>query len=250
MTENPSVLFLQETKLGRQGRIKTPCSKPYSWYELHRTQNAEKGVNGGGIAIGVLNMLDPSYLSEGNDEAEALTVEIWVEGFPIRLIRGYGPQEYDKKERKEAFWNYLNSETQKAQQDGAGLIIQMDGNLWAGKEIVPNDPKNQNQNGKYFDQFLQKNSHLSVANALQMCKGGITRVRHTKNDTEESILDFFIVCNQILPLVTTMEIDTKGEITLARYKGRIVKTDHRMLKLEVDLEFHDIKRHERSETFM
>ena len=46
-----------------------------------------------------------------------------------------------------------------------------------------------------------------------------------------------------------MEIDTKGEITLARYKGRIVKTDHRMLKLEVDLEFHDIKRHERSETF-
>ena len=145
----------------------------------------KKGVNGGGIAIGVLNILDPSYLSEGNDEAEALTVEIWVEGFPIRLICGYGQQEYDKKERKEAFWNYLNSETQKAQQDGAGLIIQMDGNLWAGKEIVPNDPKKQNQNGKYFDQFLQKNSHLSVANALQMCKGGITRVRHTKNYTEE-----------------------------------------------------------------
>ena len=185
LTEKPSVLFLQETKLGRQGRIKTPCSKPYSWYELHRTQSAEKGANGGGLAIGVLDILDPSWLSEGNDDAEALTVEMWVQGFSIRLICGYGPQEYDRKERKEAFWTYLNSEAQKAQQDGAALIIQMDGNLWAGKEIVPNDPKNQNQNGKYFDQFLKKNPHLSVANALDICKGGITQTRHTKNSIEE-----------------------------------------------------------------
>ena len=108
-------------------------------------------------------------------------MEIWAQGFPIRLICGYGPQEYDRKERKEAFWTYLNSEAQKAQQDGAALIIQMDGNLWAEKEIVPNDPKNQNQNGKYFDQFLKKNTHLSVANALDICKGGINQTRHTKN---------------------------------------------------------------------
>ena len=55
----------------------------------------KKGVNGGGIAIGVCNILDPSWLSEGDDEAEAMAVEIWIEGFPIRLICGYGPQEYD-----------------------------------------------------------------------------------------------------------------------------------------------------------
>ena len=46
-----------------------------------------------------------------------------------------------------------------------------------------------------------------------------------------------------------MQIDSKGEITLARYKSRIVKTDHRMLKLEIDLEFHDNKKHDRSVVF-
>ena len=38
--------------------------------------------------IGVINHLDPSWMSEGDDEAEALTVEILVEGFlPDMWIR-------------------------------------------------------------------------------------------------------------------------------------------------------------------
>ena len=96
----PSVLFIQETHLQRPGRIKNPSSNKYTWYELIRTNEALKGEKGGGIAIGVLNVLQPSWISEGDDEAEAITVEIWVNGFPIRLICGYGPQEYDKKKQK------------------------------------------------------------------------------------------------------------------------------------------------------
>ena len=72
--------------------------------------------------IGVINHLDPSQISEGDDEAEALTVEIWVDGFLIRLICGYGPQKNDDKKRKEILWKYLNVEVQKAKDDGAGLI--------------------------------------------------------------------------------------------------------------------------------
>ena len=95
---------MQETKLGRSGRIKTPSSiSLYTWLELHRTKKAEKGQGGGGIALGVMNCLDPSWISEGDDDMEALTVEIWVDGFPIRLICGYRPQEYDPKERKDKF---------------------------------------------------------------------------------------------------------------------------------------------------
>ena len=141
ISESSSVLFFQEIKSGRPGKIKTPSSKQYTWYELHRTKMAEKGEMGGGLAIGVLNILDPSWISEGDDEAEALTVEIWLEGFPVRLICGYGPQEYDKKDRKDKFWDYLSTKSKKAKNDGAGLIIQMDGNLWAGSEIIPKDIK-------------------------------------------------------------------------------------------------------------
>ena len=247
-SESPSVLFFQETKSDRSGRIKTPSSKEFSWYE-HRSKEAEKGKMGDGLAIGVLNMLDPSYVSEGDDAAEVITVEIWMEGSPVRLVCGYGPQEYDRKERKKSFWSYLNSESQKAKEDGAGLIFQMDGNLWAGNKIIPSDVKVQNQNGKYFEEFLFQNQHLSVLNALQPCEGDITRVRHTTEHTEESILDFFIVCNQILPVVTKMKIDKNGETTLTRFRGKTVKSDHKMLKLEIDLNFHEPIKHERKEVF-
>ena len=192
--EKPSVMFLQETKLLRAGRIKTPSSMKYTWYELHRTEHAEKGHMGGGIALGVPNDLQPSWISEGNDNIEALTVEIWLQGFPTRLVYAYGPQESDRKEQKDMFWNYLNSETQNAYKDGAGFILQIDGNFWAGKDIIPADPHKQNQNERLFEQFLVKNPSLSVVNASPLCDGSITRERHTTNGKEKGILDFFVVC--------------------------------------------------------
>ena len=110
---------MQETKVGRIGRIKVPSNSKYTWYELVRSQGAVKGVKGGGLALGVLNSLDPSFISEGDDDAEALTVEIWAGGFPIRLICGYGQQEGDKMERKNMFWKYVNEEVHNARNDGA-----------------------------------------------------------------------------------------------------------------------------------
>lgn len=86
-------------------------------------------------------------------------------------------------------------------------------------------------------------------NALELCEGSITRVRHTKERIEKTILDFFIVCDQILPLVSNMKIDCEGEITLTQFNGKVVRSDHRMLKLDVDLVFHKEKNHERNELF-
>ena len=66
---------------------------------------------------------------------------------------------------------------------------------------------------------------------LKICEGKIAREKKTKRGTERSILDFFLVCDQILPLVSRMVVDEKGEIALTKYKrGIIVKTDHHTLK--------------------
>ena len=198
----------------------------------------------------MLNCLEPSWISEGDDDAEALTIEIWIEGFPIRLVCGYGPQEGDRKERKNKFWEYINNETQNAKKEGAGFILQMDGNLWAGKGIIKDDPNTQNQNGKLFQNYLCSNPNLSVVNALPVCEGMITRKRHTTKGTEVGVLDFFVVCEKILPLVTKMVIDEAGESALTRYRGgKVVKADHNMLKMEVNLTFHMDNRHERRELF-
>ena len=247
--EKPSAIFLQETRLGRAGRIKTPSSLKYSWYELHRTEKAEKGVKGGGIAIGVLQALEPSWISKGDDVTEALTIEIWLDNFPVRLVCGYAPQEYDSKDRKAAFWEYLNTEIHKAAAGGAGIIIQMDGNLWAGENIIKGDLRVQNQNGKLFEQFLNIHPNISVINALPICEGKFTRITTTKSGTSKSILDFFLVCDKILPFVTKMKIDEKGETSLTKYKKGVVKADHNMLTLDIDLRFHPEKQHERLELF-
>ena len=232
--ESTSAIFFQETKVGRSGRIKTPSSTQYTWYKINRTKNAEKVEKGGGVAIGVLNILEPSWVSEGDDNAEAIAIEIWVEGFPIRLICAYGPQEYDDKTRKVKFWEYLNREVQNVQTEGAGIIIQMDGNLWAGDRINPWDPK-----PKMFEEFLLKNNTISVVNASPLCQEKFTRIRNMKNRTQQKTCnDYFLVCDQIEPLVSKMLIDEGNEIALTRYRGKVVQTDHKMLKLEVNLSFH------------
>ena len=101
--------------------------------------------------------------------------DIFVKEMKIRCCVAYGCQETDKVENKDDFWQYLDGEVTEANNGGAGLIIHMDGNLWAGNQIIPNDPRPQNRNGKLFEDFLLKNSHLTVVNSLDLCEGLITR---------------------------------------------------------------------------
>ena len=98
----------------------------------------------------------------------------------------YGPQENLSPEKKEAFWNYLDTEVSEAEKNGAGLICHFDGNLWAGSNIIPGDPREQNRNGQLFEQFLRRNPNLSVVNGLPQCKGVITRSRFKGIKKEES----------------------------------------------------------------
>ena len=143
--------------------------------------------NGGGLALGCIQDLNPVWVREGEGDIEALSVEISVKNMKIRCSVAYGFQENEIIEKKNNFWKYLDEEVLNAKYNGSGLIIQMDGNLWAGSQIIPNDPRQQNRNGKLFEEFLSRNSHLCVVNALDLCEGVISRSRNS----EESILDFF-----------------------------------------------------------
>ena len=79
----------------------------------------------------------------------------------------------------------MSEEVHNARNDGAAIIIQMDGNLWAGGDIIKGDPKSLNVNGKLFQKFLSQHPYLSVTNALPKCEGKITRRRHMINGTQE-----------------------------------------------------------------
>ena len=80
-----------------------------------------------------------------------------------------------------------------AQQSDAGFVLQLDGNLWAGDSIIPGDPRPQNRNGRMFQNFLERNPHLTVVNSLPICEGLITRKRIRGEQVEVSVSDF--VCS-------------------------------------------------------
>ena len=229
----PSVFFVQETKLQDVGKIKVDN---YVIFEKVR----ENRDGGGGVALGCIKELKPVWVREGIDKVEALSVNIFVKDMKIRCCVAYGCQETDKVENKDAFWQYLDEEVIEATDTGAGLVIQFDGNLWAGKHIIPNDPRPQNRNGKLFEQFLTRNSHLTVVNALDLCEGLITRSRLRDGHLEESVLDFFVVCHLVLPFITRMVIDIDKKYILTNYKpvqngGKAANSDHTTEYVDMDL---------------
>ena len=243
---NPSIFFIEETKLKQQGKLN--IEKPFVIYELNR-----KEKNGGGIAIGVKEQLKPIWISEGNDDLEILVVEVDISNIRVRCVGGYGPQENDVIQKKKAFWDRLSNEVHDATENEAGFLLQMDGNLWVGKEVVKDDPNSCNQNGKLFKDFLKKHPHLHVVNSLELCEGVITRRRITVKKEEKSVLDFFVVCDVVLQFIDKMVVDEDKLYALSNYKtvkGKSYKkdSDHNTTYLELSVNIPKI-RAERREIF-
>ena len=144
-------------------------------------------------------------------------------------------------EKKEAFWKFIEEEVESAWNSGSGFILQFDGNLWAGPELIPGDPRQQNKNGKLFQEFLNRNPNLHVVNALPLCEGLITRSCVKENRVEKSVLDFFVVCTRVLPHITTMVIDEEKKFILTNYKNarngaKAIDTDHFTEYMDVNLQ--------------
>jgi exonuclease III len=141
--ENPSAFCIQETKLKKVTQIRTESYKNYTIYELLR-----KNSNGGGLCIGVQNYLKPVWVGQGDDEVEALAVEIWFDDLPIRIVTAYGPQVGDSVERKLKFWDFIEREANNTSESGSGFILQKDSNAHLGKDVIKKGPNDQNSNGR------------------------------------------------------------------------------------------------------
>ena len=77
---------------------------------------------------------------------------------------------------------------------------------------------------------------------MPQCEGLVTRRRICNGVVEESVLDFFIVCNRVLPFVKKMVIDEEKKYILTNYKqakkgGKAVDSDHFTEYMDIDLNF-------------
>ena len=192
------------------------------------------------------NLYNPFLPKQLNSQVKSLNYETC-----LNLWFSKKNQENDVTEKKDAFRAYLEEDVVRTDASGSGLVKHFDGNLWAGENIVPGDPRKQNRNGKLFEDFLLRNPQLTVVDSLPLCKGLITRRRLREGKLEESILDFFVVCAQVLPYIISMEIDESKKYVLTNYEQarKVSDTDHATEILDVDMEILVEKPWKRREIF-
>ena len=69
---------------------------------------------------------ESTFISEGDDDTEVISVLVTIGNMPIRIIVGYGVQENAQKEKKEKFWDHIEKEIIDAEKEEQGIILQMD----------------------------------------------------------------------------------------------------------------------------
>ena len=87
------VTMQEQTKCSEYGQLKLDGSYIYE----HLRSNRE----GGGVALRASKELNPAFVSDGGEEAEAVTVTIHLKGMAMNVISAYGPLENVLK----ASWN-------------------------------------------------------------------------------------------------------------------------------------------------
>ena len=241
---SPVVYFLQETKTRFKNKLKYPN---YTFFEHIR-----KTCGGGGLITAVHNSLHPVLISDVEEDIEVMVVESKIDDIKVRLINGYGPQEANEVDSIK-FMNKIDLEVKAAKLAGAFICIELDANSKLGKDIIKGDPKEQSRNGKLLEEVINNND-LVVVNASNICEGVITRHRQTVNGTEESVLDYFIVCQNFFNLIIKMTIDQERKFSLCSYSKRngnlnIKKSDHNLLYLEVRKSWKSVVKNKREEIY-
>ena len=143
-------------------------------------------------------------------------------------------------------WDFLEVEAKEAETLEQGLVIQIDANAHLGPTVLKGDPNLMNPNGKMFAEFLEQHPAITVVNRLDLCEGLITRKRSTIKGVEESVLDFFLVNQNMSQYLTKMRIDEEEQYSLTNISQKklattTTKSDHRTLILDLNLNFRKIK---------
>ena len=235
---NATIITMQETKYSQSGQMKFDGFYTY--------ENLRSNKEGGGVALSARKELNPAFVCDGGSTVEAITVDIHLNTMALSVTSAYGPQNNSLESTKKAFWSYLTEQAQRAEASGKGFILQGDLNSWLGSDLLPGDEKPQNRNGKLFQAFLEENKLICV-NSLPLTKGLITRKRRYLDETRQSTIDFYVVCDKVLPYVSSMEIvnDKKHNLTnysLLNKKSEAISSDHAPLIMEVKLEVRAVQK--------
>ena len=241
---NPAVILLQETKYKTKGKLRL---EGFEIFEQLRENNNE----GGGLMSIIHKNLSPIQIPD--EHQEFLIVDIFEKFGSIRTINCYGPQENWSMEARTGFFIELESRIISARQNEKLICIEFDANSKIGQEIIPGDPNIMSPNGKLLFDIL-KRQNLVIVNATEKCEGIITRYKKTVKGVEQSVIDYFVVCQELYKNVLKMQIDDKRQYVLSRFykyktKTTTVESDHNILILYLSFKLNQKIQKERREIY-
>ena len=130
---------------------------------------------------------------------------------------------------------------------------QLDANAKFGKKIIPNDPHEISANGRLLLSLVER-MNLVIVNSTMKCHGTITRMKKVKNNVEESVLEYFLVCQNFYLMINSMIIDEERKYVLTKYTKKkcnsfITESDHNPLIIDIDVFWNSKIKPDRTEIF-
>lgn len=215
-------MTVTETKKKGTGEITLQEGHTFIFAGVPKEKHAAAGV---GCII-------QNKLTKGISKWEAhserlLTIEMQIDNKITTIIAAYGPNEDDKAEEKDKFWEQMNIITEKAK----GIIyVAGDLNARVGREerdnraIGKHGEGKRNNNGARLTEFCLLNN-LRVANTYYQHKDIHKYTRQGKNNTEKSIIDYILV-----------ERDNRRVRDVRAMRGPEIYSDHFMVVAKVKSE--------------
>ena len=74
-----------------------------------------------------------------------------------------------------------------------------------GYELIKDDPNRILENGRFLKDIIER-ENLVLLNSSPLCQGVIARHRVTKNNEENSVIDFIITCDKLSIFLEKMVI--------------------------------------------
>ena len=237
---NSGIFTGQETHATAKGTFKVP--------EFELFEAIRKVKENGGSIIGVHKAMKPVLVEEYSEEFELIVVEIVIANKHVRVMTGYGPQEYWKPHEKQPFFDALEIEVVKAELVGCSVYIQIDANSKLGPAYISHDKK-QSPNGKILAGIVDRQK-LVVGNGMKQCKGTITRKRVTVESVEESSIDIVLMSEDLANEVEEVFIDTEREHSVMRVtKNKEVPSDHNTIVTKFKLKWNNQMKQQKTDMF-
>ena len=201
----PDIVGLCETKIGSLSRPKI------QGYEAVYS-NLKVGKEGLLVAAkeGTFMSIDKMTVDTEDSGNNILAAQIRYPNFNLRVIVAHAPQESDKPDVREQFFQSLKVEIERGQLNGDQVVVMgdMNGRLNGDSEYSPN--------GECLKSLIEEHQ-LCVANFHPNSVGKWTRIQEKKKTIEKSIIDYILVEEKLYSDI--IDMTRKGQ-------RRVIFSDH------------------------